>query len=443
MPISAIIDQKVFCVHGGVPRQLMRARERILQEIDHIPKGYVDIGKNELVNDLLWADPSVSNEERYIQPSDRFPEGFAPNGLRGGEACVFGAAAVQYFGRVTGCSHIVRAHQPPDLGIQLGKNAKVITVFSSSHYCGQFNSAAIVLVADYKIHVIVTTHNEKLRDSPRNSAGALDAPVPIQSTLEYRTPNVQQVPEEDDDPENAPLEVPDVVPPKAGRQPSGGAGQTGTGLPPLSPSASLLTNMNMSSPSSQPTQSLPSPAFAPPQPAQQDPPVSPRSQASVNEFARRSKLYQAPVTPEPASAPPPAAAAAGNPAAANPAAANASGVKPRTFSRQLGFQRSQSANTVTPGGNAALYGTLPKNVASPLDYPTSQSVPASGGYLNGSGGLSSSYSSPSLASTSPKKGGDNPLAKQLDGHSSPLLEAFATLNNALNRQEPGSGAPQP
>jgi hypothetical protein len=38
MPISAILDQKVFCVHGGVPRQLMRARERILQEIDHIPK---------------------------------------------------------------------------------------------------------------------------------------------------------------------------------------------------------------------------------------------------------------------------------------------------------------------------------------------------------------------------------------------------------------------
>ncbi len=72
--------------------------------------------------------------------------------MRGGEACVFGTSAVQYFSRVTGCTHIIRAHQPPDLGISLGKNARVITVFSSSHYCGQFNSAAVVLVSSMRVY---------------------------------------------------------------------------------------------------------------------------------------------------------------------------------------------------------------------------------------------------------------------------------------------------
>jgi hypothetical protein len=41
------------------------------------------------------------------------------------------------------------------LGISFGKNARVVTVFSSSHYCGQYNSAAIVLIKDKKLHVIV------------------------------------------------------------------------------------------------------------------------------------------------------------------------------------------------------------------------------------------------------------------------------------------------
>ena len=37
--------------------------------------------------------------------------------------------------RRTGITHIIRAHQPPNLGISFGKRAQVITVFSSSHYC--------------------------------------------------------------------------------------------------------------------------------------------------------------------------------------------------------------------------------------------------------------------------------------------------------------------
>jgi hypothetical protein len=112
----------------------------------------------------------------------------------------------------------------------------------------------------------------------------------------------------------------------------------------------------------------------------------------------------------------------------------AAGVKPRTFSRQLGFQRSQSANSVSPGsGAASLYGTLPKGTPYPSAEPPTPSSPSSTPYTPA---MSQSYAGPSSPLASAKKS-DNALAKQLDslGHSSPLLEAFATLNNALNRQD--------
>lgn len=52
------------------------------------------------------------------------------------------------FERQTGCHHLIRAHQPPNLGFEYSKSARIITVFSSSHYCGGYNSAAIVLASD-------------------------------------------------------------------------------------------------------------------------------------------------------------------------------------------------------------------------------------------------------------------------------------------------------
>merc|ERR1712232_194181 len=75
---------------------------------------------------------------------------------RGGDIVVFGKKAVEAFVKKTGCTHIIRAHQPPSRGIEYCKSARILTVFSSSHYCGGFNSAAIVLVNENRIRAATT-----------------------------------------------------------------------------------------------------------------------------------------------------------------------------------------------------------------------------------------------------------------------------------------------
>lgn len=155
MPLAAVIDSKIFCVHAGIPRDLARRPDvPILESIAGIARP-PDLTQD-LVFDLVWADPATPEEEAYTQGVCGFPQGFGPN-ARGPATCVFGKRAVEMFCRNSGCSHLIRAHQSPKLGVDIAKNATILTVFSSSHYCGAFNRAAAVLVHDHKIDVIVSS----------------------------------------------------------------------------------------------------------------------------------------------------------------------------------------------------------------------------------------------------------------------------------------------
>lgn len=102
--------------------------------------------------DLLWSDPATDEEDEEML--ERTIE-FAKNVQRGGNTAIFGSFALDNFFKNTRCTHIIRAHQPPNQGVQIEKSARVLTVFSSSHYCGNYNKAACVLVADSRIKIIV------------------------------------------------------------------------------------------------------------------------------------------------------------------------------------------------------------------------------------------------------------------------------------------------
>jgi diadenosine tetraphosphatase ApaH/serine/threonine PP2A family protein phosphatase len=194
MPFAATIDERVFCCHGGIPRALNEPdQEPLLQRIANIVRPAseeeLEADVSQLAMDLMWADPATADEEAHhaalLLQKQQSPRrrakrsnnnnhhdddndndndtgdlsmqnlalhGFAPNRLRGGDAVVFGTAAVDKFVQETGLTHMIRAHQPPEMGIEYAKGARILTVFSSSHYCGD-NSAAVIMAARGELKV--------------------------------------------------------------------------------------------------------------------------------------------------------------------------------------------------------------------------------------------------------------------------------------------------
>ncbi|CAM9106958.1 unnamed protein product [Phaeothamnion confervicola] len=157
LPLAAVIDHDIFCVHGGIPRPLPDTASRI-QDILCVPSVAGVCPPNELetfesqqiASDCLWSDPAKDEQEARLGAS-----GFGES-LRGGGAICFGAKAIDNFLREGNMSYIVRAHEAHSEGVSLSKGAKVFTVFSTSKDHGQGKGAmcGCILVDFDKLLVI-------------------------------------------------------------------------------------------------------------------------------------------------------------------------------------------------------------------------------------------------------------------------------------------------
>ncbi|KAJ3198750.1 hypothetical protein HDU83_008031 [Entophlyctis luteolus] len=125
MPAAAIVDEKIFCMHGGLSPDLqtMEQIRRILRPSD-IP----DSG---LLCDLLWSDPSP--EVVGWGESDR------------GVGFLFGSDIVEKFMEKHDLDLICRAHQVVQDGYEFFADRRVVTVFSAPNYCGEFDNASAVV----------------------------------------------------------------------------------------------------------------------------------------------------------------------------------------------------------------------------------------------------------------------------------------------------------
>lgn len=163
MPLVSIVDRKVFCVHAGIPRTTTQNPPpdifNMIAAITRPPALYTD-----LFFDLLWSDPATSAEEDTEVGKNGNPPGFGQNS-RGSNTRVFGREAVQTFCKITGCSHIIRAHQSSEQGVELAKQATIMTLFSSSNYCGGVNLAAAILVHDRQLRLIIKKHSAVEQDA--------------------------------------------------------------------------------------------------------------------------------------------------------------------------------------------------------------------------------------------------------------------------------------
>ena len=128
LPVAALIDEKILCMHGGLSPDL-----RNLSSISEISRP-TEIPDSGLLCDLLWSDPD--KEVRDFDENDR------------GVSVVFGEKIVQEFNRKNDLDLIIRAHQVVDDGYEFFAQRQLITIFSAPNYCGEFDNSAGIMIID-------------------------------------------------------------------------------------------------------------------------------------------------------------------------------------------------------------------------------------------------------------------------------------------------------
>ena len=128
LPVAALIDEKILCMHGGLSPDL-----RNFSSINDISRP-TDIPDTGLLCDLLWSDPDKDVLE--FDENDR------------GVSVVFGEKIVQEFNRKNDLDLIIRAHQVVDDGYEFFAQRQLITIFSAPNYCGEFDNSAGIMIID-------------------------------------------------------------------------------------------------------------------------------------------------------------------------------------------------------------------------------------------------------------------------------------------------------
>jgi protein phosphatase len=159
LPLSANIDGRIFCTHGGLPRYSGGRDDRLellkspffprMQSFFAIPADEDEVHAKfrQLASDVCWSDPA--EDDRMTNEY-----GFG-NNPRGQGVILFGNKAVDTFLDNFGFEYIFRAHQEKSDGLKLSKNARVMTIFSTSAYVGHSNGAGVVFVNNGKIRLII------------------------------------------------------------------------------------------------------------------------------------------------------------------------------------------------------------------------------------------------------------------------------------------------
>jgi serine/threonine-protein phosphatase PP1 catalytic subunit len=128
LPVAAIIDEKILCMHGGLSPELTN-----LDQIQRImrPTEVPDTG---LLCDLLWSDP------------DKDVTGWAEN--ERGVSYIFGNEIVSAFLKKHELDLICRAHQVVEDGYEFFSKRQLVTLFSAPNYCGEFDNSGSMMSVD-------------------------------------------------------------------------------------------------------------------------------------------------------------------------------------------------------------------------------------------------------------------------------------------------------
>jgi protein phosphatase len=130
LPIAAVVGRALFCVHGGLSPELTKIEDfEQISKPQAVPTG--------VQADLMWSDPSACVDG--FEPSTR------------GLGLLFGESVANRFLTLNQLQMIVRSHEACSDGMEwpFGKRHRsVLTVFSTTDYCGSGNAGVVVRVSE-------------------------------------------------------------------------------------------------------------------------------------------------------------------------------------------------------------------------------------------------------------------------------------------------------
>ncbi|WP_406661474.1 metallophosphoesterase [Methanolobus sp. ZRKC3] len=127
MPIAAVVNGSIFCVHGGIANPIC-----------------LDLIKKEDCHAFLWNDPQEA-------------QGLKESAQRWG-AEEFGPDVCEEFLRINRLEKIVRAHSALDKGYKWWFGGKLLSLFSTPDYCGSKNVGAFALLKGGHLQIFVFGH---------------------------------------------------------------------------------------------------------------------------------------------------------------------------------------------------------------------------------------------------------------------------------------------
>jgi len=149
LPIAALVEGAILCIHGGIGDSITT-----LDDLRGIPKPIQVVGeinasttaRDRMILDALWSDPTDNDSVLGVHVSPR-----------GKNTCRFGPDRVQDFNRRNGLKLIIRAHECVQHGYEYFAHGQLLTVFSATNYCNQYNNdgAMVVLVKDDRTGEVV------------------------------------------------------------------------------------------------------------------------------------------------------------------------------------------------------------------------------------------------------------------------------------------------
>lgn len=148
LPIAAIVDNQILCLHGGIGQSLENTLvlENLIRPLSIVHEASTKL--EQIVMDVLWSDPTESDQVKGIQPNQ------VRDGSKYGNIVKFGPDIVEKFLDKNNFALMIRAHECVMDGFERFSGGKLITVFSATDYCKKHKNAGAMLLINTKLEII-------------------------------------------------------------------------------------------------------------------------------------------------------------------------------------------------------------------------------------------------------------------------------------------------